>query len=233
MYDDEKHDDFDLRECACCDAKIFIGDWPEHVKSYYHQIMFKYRLKKLAFCWAGNKQIVPHRVEECNTCQKRQKELRNNKDICLLDDMVVYNPAEDPEYQAYLERSKALSSPGTSDRYTCVPCEKYNLSKEFYDCHLKGKKHKYRMMEVRRKEKVERGKDGEKKGVKRKAEVEDKEEREKALTFGNFFKFLKRSSSTSAPEPESDESGGDAEESAVPVTVSKKKKKKKKKKKQC
>ena len=218
VFDDDSHDDFDIRECACCQAKIFIGDWPDHVKSYFHQIMFKYRLKMLAFCWAGNKQAKPHRVDECEQCQKRQKELRENQEIRTLDDMLVYNPVEDPDYQAYLERNKAVSNPGSSDRYSCEPCGKFNLSKEYFDCHLTGRKHKYRMMEIRReKKKGEKLSKAEhvKKGLKRKAEDEEK----KALTFGNFFKFLK--SSTSAPEPES--GGDEGEPEAAPVPVEKKK----------
>ena len=70
-YDDDK-DDFDLRKCECCDVMVFIGNWPEHKKSYYHQIMYKYRLKKLEFCWLGRKDRLPHRVDDCDLCKKKK-----------------------------------------------------------------------------------------------------------------------------------------------------------------
>ena len=69
----------------------------------------------------------------------------------IIDDLFFYKPEEDPEYLDYLERQKALSSSGASDRYNCLPCGKVNLSKEYFDMHLIGKAHKLKMAECKSK----------------------------------------------------------------------------------
>ena len=150
--------------------------------------------------------------------KKRRQEIRDSKHQAFFDDMVLYDAAEDPEYQAYLERSKAVSSPGISDRYSCVPCGKVNLSLEYYNNHLSGKAHKIKMLQIK---KEEGGK-----GVQRthvtthvkttahgKVVKEGSDEDKKAVTFSNFFQFLKKNSKVSKSDG-----------SPVPVTVSEKKK---------
>ena len=67
--------------------------------------------------------------------------------------MALYDPAEDTEYQDYLERSKSLSNPVMSDRHSCLPCGKLNLSLEYYNNHINGRAHKMKMIEMKKEEK--------------------------------------------------------------------------------
>ena len=214
-------DDYDLRKCMCCDVNIFIAEWPEHIKSYYHQIMLKYRWKKFEYCWLNRKEVLPHRVEQCDVCQKRRQEIKDGKSEAFLDDMALYDPANDPEYQAYLERSKALSSPGMSDRYSCVPCGKVNLSLEYYNNHIQGKGHKMKMGQlnkpgVKKAEGVKRGMSHSKTDRFGKRIVKGSEEEAKAESFANFFQFLKRNSTVHEESDDSDSSPS----SPDPTTVS-------------
>ena len=66
------HTDDDLRFCSCCGIYVCLGDWPEHIKSYYHQILFKFTKRMCGCCWYGNKQILPHQVNECTPYVKRE-----------------------------------------------------------------------------------------------------------------------------------------------------------------
>ena len=59
--DDNKHRDEDVRVCHICDnTRIFLGDWPLHIRSYYHQIKFAIRKKLAGCCFLRNKHIRPH-----------------------------------------------------------------------------------------------------------------------------------------------------------------------------
>ena len=84
VHDDDK-DEINLRKCETCDVMICIGNWPDHIRSYYHQILYKYKLKKFEFCWLWRKDRIPHKVEDCDVCQKRRKEIRENKQMAFFD----------------------------------------------------------------------------------------------------------------------------------------------------
>ena len=139
-HEDTDHLEFEQRHCDCCHLKVFIGDWPDHLKSYYHQIIYQFRVKMLGFCWFGRKDIAPHIKEECQTCTSRTQRHRL-VEVYPLHDIKTYLIDEDQEYLAYLERKKALNTPNISDKYDCLPCGKKGLSKEYYEKHITGFKH--------------------------------------------------------------------------------------------
>ena len=143
--DDRKHPMEDLRYCQCCDVHIFLGDWMQHLTSYWHQIQLKIRTKLLGFCWYDNKSVAPHQVENCNSCKERTEYLRSKPDLYKWDDFSQYDQATDPEYMQYLDRVKLTSTACATGRFSCIPCGKLNLSKEYYETHLLGKGHKMKM----------------------------------------------------------------------------------------
>ena len=69
-----------------------------------------------------------------------------------VDDLFFYKAEADEEYLEYLDRMKVqkillgcIGAPGTPERYSCLPCGKMNLSKEYYETHLTGRAHKEKM----------------------------------------------------------------------------------------
>ena len=144
--DEEKnYPEHDLRYCSCCDVKICLGNWPTHIVSQYHQIKFQIRKKMMGFCWFENRAIMPHKVEFCGKCQDRCALIKEKKELTEWDDFAIYDHSKDPEYFEYLERQKAANTPHATGRYSCIPCDKHNLSKEYYERHLTGKSHRVKM----------------------------------------------------------------------------------------
>ena len=179
------HPKEDLRYCSCCDIHIFLPDWLEHISMYYHQLKRKIRTKLLGFCWFENKRVVPHKGDKCQSCAKRSEYLRNTPELYKWDDFSKYDNAADPEYLQYLERVKIVNTASIPGCFSCIPCGKINLSKEYYDAHLMGRNHKMKMGKIGKesqkgKEPKERGKEPrkneeghEKVGRKRKAPESD------------------------------------------------------------
>ena len=140
----------------------------------------------VCLCWYGNKHISPHGVKECEVCEKELKILKDTPDLCEWDDYSMYDQTKDPEHMQYLERQKVSLSACATDRYSCIPCGKHNLSKDYYEAHLTGKAHKFKMQEEKKGNKKQKIVEVEK-GKKRKADDAEKKE---SLTFDIFFKFL-------------------------------------------
>ena len=145
---DITHPKEDLRYCICCVVHIFLPDWLEHITSYYHQLKLKIRTKLLGFCWFENKRVVPHKVDKCQSCAKKSEYLRNTPDLYKWDDFSQYDQATDPEYLQYLDRVKIANTASVAGRFSCIPCGKINLSKEYYEAHLMGRNHKMKMSQI-------------------------------------------------------------------------------------
>ena len=147
--DDTKHRDEDVRVCFVCDnTRIFLGDWPLHIRSSYHQIKFAIQKKLAGCCFLRNKHIRPHLWNECDVCLKMREDVRSNPELLdvSLNDWSVYNPLSDQTYQEHLDRV-AVAERATSG-FTCEPCGKKNLSKEYFDKHISGKAHKLKMKQM-------------------------------------------------------------------------------------
>ena len=121
--------------------KIFIGDWGKHITTYEHQIHLQVRKRLLGFCWYGTPDIMPHEVKECQACQQRNNYIKNHVDLTEWDDYKQYDQEKDPEYMQYLEREKASHTAYATGRFSCIPCGIVNLSREYYEAHLLGKRH--------------------------------------------------------------------------------------------
>ena len=146
--DDKDYPEHDLRQCECCNVQVFIGNWGTHITTYYHQIMLQVRKKLLGYCWFGNKNMMPHQVDDCTRCNQRIQYINENKSLTEWDDFALYDETKDPEYMAYLEREKAVNTAYATGRFSCIPCNKHNLSKEYYEKHLTGRAHKVKMREM-------------------------------------------------------------------------------------
>ena len=145
--DDKDYPEHDLRMCECCNVQVFIGNWGTHITTYYHQIMLQVRKKLLGYCWFGNKNMMPHQVDDCIRCNQRIQYINENKSLTEWDDFALYDETKDPEYMAYLEREKAVNMAYATGRFSCIPCNKHNLSKEYYEKHITGRAHKVKMGE--------------------------------------------------------------------------------------
>ena len=132
-----------VRFCLSCKVEVCLGDWPEHIATYYHQINLKFHKMIWGCCWYKNKFTKPHQVKECSTCLKQTAKQKERRDLDV-EDLFFYKPESDEVRLDYLEQQKVLSSTGASDRYSCLPCGKLNLSKD-YDVHLTGRAHKEKM----------------------------------------------------------------------------------------
>ena len=147
--DDTKHRDEDVRVCSMCDnTRIFLGDWPLHIRSAYHQIKFAIKKKLAGCCFLRNKNIRPHLWNQCDVCLKMRENVRSNPELLdtSLNDWSVYNPLSDQTYQEHLDRV-AIAERATSG-FSCEPCGKRNLSKEYFDKHISGKAHKLKMKQI-------------------------------------------------------------------------------------
>ena len=147
--DETKHRDEDVRVCSICDnTRIFLGDWPLHIRSSYHQIKCAIKKKLAGCCFLRNKNIRPHLWNECDVCLKMRENVRSNPELLdtSLNDWSVYNPLSDQTYQEHLDRV-AIAERATSG-FTCEPCGKKNLSKEYFDKHISGKAHKLKMKQI-------------------------------------------------------------------------------------
>ena len=76
----------DLRFCVSCRVDVCLGDWPEHITTYFHQINLKYKKRMWGCCWFKDKFIRPHQVKDCSTC-KKQTELQKTKHNLDVEDM--------------------------------------------------------------------------------------------------------------------------------------------------
>ena len=50
----------DVRFCCSCSVGVCLGDWPEHIKTFYHQIQLKFHKRMWGCCWYKNKFRKPH-----------------------------------------------------------------------------------------------------------------------------------------------------------------------------
>ena len=138
----------DMRYCISCQVDVCLGDWPEHIKTYFHQINMKFKKRMWGCCWWKDKFIRPHQIKDCTTCQKMSQKQKTRQDMNV-EDLFFYKAEADEEYLEYLDRMKvqkillgSIGAPGTPERYSCLPSGKMNLSKEYYETHLTGRAHK-------------------------------------------------------------------------------------------
>ena len=69
IYNAEGIED-DMRYCISCQVDVCLGDWPEHIKTYYHQINLRFKKRMWGCCWWQDKFIRPHQIKDCTTCKK-------------------------------------------------------------------------------------------------------------------------------------------------------------------
>ena len=147
--DDTTHREEDVRVCFICDnTRILLGDWPNHIRGYYHQIKYAIQKKLHGCCFLTDKHIRPHLWNQCDVCLERREDLRQKPELLdsSLNDMSVYNPLIDQSYVEYLDRVAAAER--TTSGFSCEACGKLNLLKEYFDKHIAGKFHKLNMKQT-------------------------------------------------------------------------------------
>ena len=140
------------RYCASCKTNIKLTDWPQHLSTMFHQVMFKYRALRLSLCWTGFNGRLPHIPSECNTCLTRLDKNSSDKDI-LMEDYTRYNAEEDRDLIENM--SKEFSEQQTVNKvekqseHQCPVCpEKKMYSEEFLQKHLTGRYHKEKLKKL-------------------------------------------------------------------------------------
>ena len=126
------------RLCTCCDMVILLRIWLEHVKSHFHQISYKIKLCLLGFCWYKNINKPVHDPSKCVECVHRMQENRNYSDP--LENIQEYKQYNDHEFIQMNEDIEDVEK--LLNKYTCKVCDIKCHNQEYFDNHLKGKKHR-------------------------------------------------------------------------------------------
>ena len=147
------------RYCQSCKVNVKMSEWPKHISTMYHQIMFKYRCLRLSFCWTGFNGRRPHIPSQCDTCLNRLDRNTDNKDI-LLEDYTRYKAEDDQDMienmnKEVKEKEIVKSMEHKSDMQCPVCPEKRFYSKEFLDKHLTGRYHKDKLKQLENKKNKE------------------------------------------------------------------------------
>ena len=148
-YDGEEQ----KRYCASCKVNVKLTDWPQHISTMYHQIMFKYRGLRLSFCWTGFNGRRPHIPSQCNTCLSRLDRNTSDRDM-LLEDYSRYKGEDDSDLIANMneevKEQETVKKMEDKCEYQCPVCpEKKMYSKEFLDKHLTGRYHRDKLKKLK------------------------------------------------------------------------------------
>ena len=148
-YDGEEQ----RRYCESCKVNVKLTDWPQHISTMFHQIMFKYRVLRLSFCWTGFNGRRPHIPSECNTCLSRLDRNSDDKDM-LLADYTRYKGEDDHDLienmdKEVTEKQTIKNMEQKSDMQCPVCPEKKIYSKEFLEKHLTGRYHRDKLKKLK------------------------------------------------------------------------------------
>ena len=137
------------RYCQFCDRQISVKSWPEHIKSLYHQVRLHLNKFVVCYCWIKNINIDIHNPNNCQECTKRYNEQKETD--TKMFDPGYYREEDDEEYQEVIKLHQKLDqmTEDEKNKWTCKICDVKCYSEEYYENHLKGKKHREKMKKTK------------------------------------------------------------------------------------
>ena len=83
-----------------------------------------------------------HDPRQCSECLRRWKMIKSK--VFPMEDIAVYRPENDPQYQNIIQEEKEMETVLSNDRdkFYCKTCDVRCFSEDFFKTHISGSKHR-------------------------------------------------------------------------------------------